>query len=282
MSGYWKIEKCWVETFGLTASEALVLADLQTGWQCTVEQRAKRCGLSREWVTKIIKKLKNHDLLQAYLTGEITLEEAEENVKKIHNSVNKIHIHECEENSHQCEDNSHRQCEENSHQNVKKVHIECEHNSHYTLYKNYKKNSHENARAREGEKLEGNGIRKAEEVGSPPVGGGMDAPTLLLPIDKVAAEFEKEARGPTEVAQRLERLFGTTRDRIADTIGMFADTLIVSGETTTTHGQFRRRFQGWLTQNGRKLLFEKQKNNARDNDNYIASLLNELCTSEAR
>lgn len=62
MAGYWKIDKDWVQVWGLTATECIVLADCET-WQgtdgqgCTIDERAERCGLSRAGVRKVMASL---------------------------------------------------------------------------------------------------------------------------------------------------------------------------------------------------------------------------------
>lgn len=62
MAGYWKIDKDWVQVWGLTATECIVLADCET-WQgtdgegCTIKERAERCGLSERAVRYVMASL---------------------------------------------------------------------------------------------------------------------------------------------------------------------------------------------------------------------------------
>lgn len=58
MSGYWRIEKDWVTKWGLTATEAIVLADVTSyGAMLTMEERAQRCGLSLRQTKNIMASL---------------------------------------------------------------------------------------------------------------------------------------------------------------------------------------------------------------------------------
>ena len=47
MAGFWKIEKTWVQEWGLTGNEALLLADMLT-WECGMTERAQRLGVTRQ------------------------------------------------------------------------------------------------------------------------------------------------------------------------------------------------------------------------------------------
>ena len=47
MAGFWKIDKTWVQEWGLTGNEALLLADLLT-WECGMTERAQRLGVTRQ------------------------------------------------------------------------------------------------------------------------------------------------------------------------------------------------------------------------------------------
>ena len=47
MAGFWKIDKTWVQEWGLTGNEALLLADLITWPECGVGERAERINVSR-------------------------------------------------------------------------------------------------------------------------------------------------------------------------------------------------------------------------------------------
>jgi hypothetical protein len=48
MAGFWKIDKTWVQEWGLTGNEALLLADLITWPECGVGERAERIKVSRQ------------------------------------------------------------------------------------------------------------------------------------------------------------------------------------------------------------------------------------------
>ena len=47
MAGFWKIDKTWVQEWGLTGNEAIFLADLITWPECGVGERAERINVSR-------------------------------------------------------------------------------------------------------------------------------------------------------------------------------------------------------------------------------------------
>lgn len=66
MRGYWKIEKEWMHGWGLTASEAVVLADLLSwnginGEGCTLKERAERCCMSLRNLKYTIAKLRQNE-----------------------------------------------------------------------------------------------------------------------------------------------------------------------------------------------------------------------------
>lgn len=56
MAGFWKIEKTWVQEWGLTGNEALLLADL-LDWECGVKERAQRLGVDRSRLYTTLEKL---------------------------------------------------------------------------------------------------------------------------------------------------------------------------------------------------------------------------------
>lgn len=58
---FWKIPKEWVTEWGLTATEALVLADIQDWPNCSHKERAKRVGLSERQLTRINDKMSASD-----------------------------------------------------------------------------------------------------------------------------------------------------------------------------------------------------------------------------
>jgi hypothetical protein len=57
MKAYWKIPKEWVQEWGLSPAEALVLSDIQAWPNCGHEERAKRVGLSPRQLTRIKDKM---------------------------------------------------------------------------------------------------------------------------------------------------------------------------------------------------------------------------------
>ena len=57
MKAYWKIPKEWVQDWGLSPAEALVLSDIQAWPNCGHEERAKRVGLSPRQLTRIKDKM---------------------------------------------------------------------------------------------------------------------------------------------------------------------------------------------------------------------------------
>ena len=56
MAGFWKIDKKWVQEWGLTGNEALLLADL-LDWDCGMKERAQRLGVDRSRLYTTIEKL---------------------------------------------------------------------------------------------------------------------------------------------------------------------------------------------------------------------------------
>ena len=56
MAGFWKIEKTWVQEWGLTGNEALLLADM-LDWECGVKERAQRLGVDRSRLYTTLEKL---------------------------------------------------------------------------------------------------------------------------------------------------------------------------------------------------------------------------------
>ena len=56
MAGFWKIDKTWVQEWGLTGNEALLLADL-LDWDCGIKERAQRLGVDRSRLYTTLKKL---------------------------------------------------------------------------------------------------------------------------------------------------------------------------------------------------------------------------------
>ena len=56
MAGFWKIDKTWVQEWGLTGNEALLLADL-LDWECGMKERAQRLGVDRSGIYTTLGKL---------------------------------------------------------------------------------------------------------------------------------------------------------------------------------------------------------------------------------
>ena len=85
MAGYWKIPKEWILEDGLTATEAVVRADyLEWDKPITQDERARRCGISRRGLLKILRSLREKG---------VTCEQSSQN------SVNKV-PKKCEQSSH--------------------------------------------------------------------------------------------------------------------------------------------------------------------------------------
>lgn len=58
MKAYWKIPKEWVQEWGLSGLEAILLADIKS-WDkpCTLDERAVRCGMSKNGVRKALENI---------------------------------------------------------------------------------------------------------------------------------------------------------------------------------------------------------------------------------
>ena len=56
MAGFWKIDKTWVQEWGLTGNEALLLADL-LDWDCGMKERSQRLGVDRSRLYTTLEKL---------------------------------------------------------------------------------------------------------------------------------------------------------------------------------------------------------------------------------
>lgn len=105
---------------------------------------------------------------------------------------------------------------------------------------------------------------------------------MLEKIEKVAAEFREELAGETQTAERFLRLFGLPKEQMLSAADLFRDTLLAQGDEYKSRGDYRRHFLSWLKINAKRIFNEpKTNNNARDNADYINSLLNELRTSTA-
>lgn len=99
MKAFWKIPKEWVHEWGLSGNEALLLADIIDWPNCTSEERARRIGVSKRGVLKMMERLKNGEQ-SAPLLGE---QSAPSLVNKVHRkkcshgeqsspkTVNKVH-----------------------------------------------------------------------------------------------------------------------------------------------------------------------------------------------
>lgn len=61
MKAYWKIPKEWVQEWGLSPAEALVLSDIQDWPNCSHEERAKRVGLSTRQLTRLKDKMSSNE-----------------------------------------------------------------------------------------------------------------------------------------------------------------------------------------------------------------------------
>ena len=88
MAGFWKIEKTWVQEWGLTGNEALLLADM-LDWECGVTERAQRLGVDRSGIYSTLGKLTKKVL-------KISTPEC----RKIQQILLKISTPECRKNQH--------------------------------------------------------------------------------------------------------------------------------------------------------------------------------------
>ena len=103
---------------------------------------------------------------------------------------------------------------------------------------------------------------------------------MLEKIEKVAAEFREELAGETQTAERMERLFGLPRAQLTEAADVFRDTLLAQGDEYKSRGDYRRHFISWLKINAKRIFNDnKPNNNARDNADYIGSLVDKLRTS---
>ena len=88
MAGFWKIDKTWVQEWGLTGNEALLLADLLT-WECGMTERAQRLGVDRSGIYTTLGKL-----------TEKVLKISTPECRKIQQMLLKISTPECRKNQH--------------------------------------------------------------------------------------------------------------------------------------------------------------------------------------
>lgn len=90
MTGFWKLKKEWVLERGLTAAEALLYADILS-WNkhCTLEQRAKRVGMSIEGVRKALIKIEEKGV-EFQHSGNENSTKLKNNFNKVEKSVNKV------------------------------------------------------------------------------------------------------------------------------------------------------------------------------------------------
>lgn len=93
MAGFWKIDKTWVQEWGLTGNEALLLADL-LDWECGMTERAQRLGVTRQRLYVTLERLT--EKLSQNVTPEChkMLQRVSQNVthrchKMLHNNVTK-------------------------------------------------------------------------------------------------------------------------------------------------------------------------------------------------
>lgn len=93
MSGFWKIDKKWVQEWGLTGNEALLLADL-LDWECGMKDRAQRLGVTRQRLYTTLERLT--EKMSQNVTQEChkMLQRVSQNVtpkchKMLHNDVTK-------------------------------------------------------------------------------------------------------------------------------------------------------------------------------------------------
>ena len=90
MAGFWKLKKEWVLERGLTASEALLYADILS-WNkpCTLEERARRVGMSIEGVRKMLKKIEEKGL-EFQQSGKENSTKLKSNFNIVEKNTNKV------------------------------------------------------------------------------------------------------------------------------------------------------------------------------------------------
>lgn len=154
-------------------------------------------------------------------------------------------------------------------------------------YNNNNNNERENSVHAHAHTHEGEGeIKKETEqpnVENPIITTGSN----LKKVEEVAAEFFAEVGGETQTAERFERLYHLPRSKIAEAVPIFRDTLLADGIDFKSIGDFRRHFNSWLKLNANRIFNDLKTNgqrtydNARDNDAYLASLMDDLRTAFA-
>ena len=126
MAGFWKIEKTWVQEWGLTGNEALLLADL-LDWECGVTERAQRLGVDRSGIYSTLGKL----------------------TKK----VLKISTPECRKIQQIVLKKSTQACRKNQHKRVEKINTVSNIEEHIEEHKGEREDAHAHAREEEAAKM---------------------------------------------------------------------------------------------------------------------------------
>ena len=230
MKGYWKIAKEWISDWGLNASECIVLADILSGWECTVKERAQRCGMSVRSLERAFANIVRNE------SAKMALKQ----VPKWHFKGAKLALTKCQSGTSE----------------VPKWHFP----PHPLIIEEEKKN-----------------IEERENNSHP-----LESNSMLEKIEKVAAEFREELASETQTAERFLRLFGLPKEQLLAAADIFRDTLLAQGDEYKSRGDYRRHFLSWLKINAKRIFNEPtQSKNARDNADYINSLLNELRSSTA-
>ena len=127
MAGFWKIDKTWVQEWGLTGNEALLLADLLTWPECGVGERAERIKVSRPTLYALRRNLdkKCKETLQP----------------------------ECKETLQKVLRNFTTKCKESLQPNVKKLYTHTNIEEHKEEHKEEREDAHARAREEEAAKM---------------------------------------------------------------------------------------------------------------------------------
>lgn len=126
MAGFWKIEKTWVQEWGLTGNEALLLADL-LDWDCGMKERAQRLGVDRSGI---------------YAT-----------LGKLTEKVLKISTPECRKIQHIVLKKSTQACRKNQHERVEKINTHTNIEEHIEEHIGEREDAHARAREEEAAKM---------------------------------------------------------------------------------------------------------------------------------
>ncbi len=175
MAGFWKIEKTWVQEWGLTGNEALLLADLITWPECGVGERAERINVSRPTLYALRRNLdkKCKETLQT----------------------------ECKETLQKVLRNFTTRCKETLQPDVKKLYTHTNIEEHIEEHKGER----EEARAREGEMETLGEVEKVEKL----------AGELRSELEAGSMTSERFQRSYGLTPEQVEQALGLFEDKLA-------------------------------------------------------------------